>query len=307
MAVSDGFRQQAALLVRAIPLVAEERCFALKGGTAINLFVRDMPRLSVDLDLTYLPPEDRATALAHIDAAMKRIGNRIRKAIPGAKVTSARLKEANVVSKHFVELEGVTIKIEVTPVLRGCVYEPGMRRVSPRVEDQFGFAEIQVVSFADLYAGKLVAALDRQHPRDLFDVRDLLANEGIDDGIRKAFIAYLLSHNRPMTEVLAPARRDIAQEFERGLAGMTEDPVRLEELLQAREDLIAEIVGKMPDEHRRFLTTFEKGNPEWELLGIPQVERLPAVQWRLQNLAKTDPKKREQLIRNLLKALGIDE
>jgi predicted nucleotidyltransferase component of viral defense system len=222
----------------------EEKCFALKGGTAINLFVRDMPRLSVDIDLTYLPVEDRATSLAHIDAAMKRIGDRIRKGIPGAKVTSAKLKEANVVSKHFVDMEGVTIKIEVTPVLRGCVYEPEMRPVSARVEDQFGFAEIQVVSFADLYAGKFVAALDRQHPRDLFDVRDLLANEGIDDGLRKAFIVYVLSHNRPIAEVLAPARHDIAQEFERGFEGMTEKPVRLEDLLQAREDLVAEMLAR---------------------------------------------------------------
>lgn len=307
MAASDGFRRQAALLIRVVPLVAEERCFALKGGTAINLFVRDMPRLSVDIDLTYLPVEDWATSLGHIDAAMKRIAERIRKGIPGSRVTSARLKEANIVSKHFVELEGVTIKIEVTPVLRGCVYEPEVRAVSARVEDEFGFAEIQVVSFADLYAGKLVAALDRQHPRDLFDVRDLLANEGIDDGLRKAFVVYIMSHNRPLAEVLAPTRQDVAQEFERGFKGMTEAPVKLEDLLQAREDLIADIIGRMPDEHRRCLASFKKGKPEWGLLGIPHVEKLPAVQWRLQNLAKMDPKKREQLIENLLRALGIEE
>ena len=99
-------------------------------------------------------------------------------------MTSAKLKPENIVSKIFVEADGVQIKIEVTPVLRGCVYEPKTRSVSPAVEAQFGFAEIQVVSFADLYAGKLVAALDRQHPRDLFDVRDLLANEGIDDSAK---------------------------------------------------------------------------------------------------------------------------
>ncbi|MCS0462653.1 nucleotidyl transferase AbiEii/AbiGii toxin family protein [Rhizobium favelukesii] len=51
----------------------------------------------------------------------------------------------------------------------------------------FGFAEIQVVSFADLYAGKIMAALVRQHPRDLFDIRDLLAAEGISEAIRQAF------------------------------------------------------------------------------------------------------------------------
>ncbi|WP_436162846.1 nucleotidyl transferase AbiEii/AbiGii toxin family protein [Mesorhizobium sp. LjRoot246] len=65
--------------------------------------------------------------------------------------------------------------------LRGCVFAPETRHVSAAVEDRFGFAEIQVVSFADLYSGKIMAALDRQHPRDLFDIRDLLANEGIAD------------------------------------------------------------------------------------------------------------------------------
>jgi hypothetical protein len=107
---------------------------------------------------------------------------------------------------------------------------------------------VPLVSFPDLYAGKIVAALDRQHPRDLFDVRDLLANEGVSDELRRAFIVYILSHNRPMGEVLAPTRKDLRQEFEAGFAGMTEEPVTLEALYDAREALIAEVVGKMPAE-----------------------------------------------------------
>ncbi|MEO8595362.1 MAG: nucleotidyl transferase AbiEii/AbiGii toxin family protein [Candidatus Solibacter sp.] len=306
MPASEEYRRQAALLVRTIPLVATETCFALKGGTAINLFVRNMPRLSVDIDLTYLPIEDRASSLAEINAAMLRMADKIRAGIP-ARVTFGRLAGDNIVTKLFVEADGVQIKIEVTPVLRGCVYEPVVMSVSAAVEDQFGFAEIQVVSLADLYAGKLVAALDRQHPRDLFDVRDLLANEGIDETLRKAFVVYILSHNRPMAEVLAPARLDIEQEFTRGFAGMTEEPVKLDDLLQTREEFIAELVGKMPEEHRRFLISFKEGMPEWGLLGIPHAEKLPAVQWRVQNLAKLDTKKRQQLVAALRKALGIEE
>jgi predicted nucleotidyltransferase component of viral defense system len=307
MPVSEEYRRQAVLLVRAIPLVAEETCFALKGGTAINLFVRDMPRLSVDIDLTYLPIADRASSLSKIDAAMRRLAERITAGIRGARVTPGKLRGENVVNKHFVEADGVEIKIEVTPVLRGCVYEPETRSVSPRVEEQFGFAEIQVVSFADLYGGKLVAALDRQHPRDLFDVRGLLANEGIDGTLRKAFVVYTVSHDRPMAEVLAPTRLDIAQEFERGFAGMTDQPVMLNDLLKAREEFIANLVGRMPEEHRRFLISFEKGEPEWGLLDIPHAEQLPAVQWRLYNLAKVDPKKREQLVEDLRRALQVAE
>jgi len=305
MAVSEEYRRQAALLVRTLPLVAEETSFALKGGTAINLFVRDMPRLSVDIDLTYLPVADRVRSLAGINTAMLRLGDRIREGLRGAHVTSARLKGENVVNKHFVEEDGAQIKIEVTPVLRGCVYEPETRTVSPQVEDQFGFAEIQVVSFADLYGGKLVAALDRQHPRDLFDVRDLLANEGIDATVRKAFVVCILSHNRPMAEVLAPARLDVAQEFTRGFAGMTEQPVTLDDLYKTREEFIADLIGNMPEEHRRFLISFEKGKPDWRLLDIPHAEQLPAVQWRLHNLAKIDGKKRELLVEALSRALRV--
>jgi len=307
MPASKQYRRQAALLISVLPFVAEETCFALKGGTAINLFVRNMPRFSVDIDLTYLPLADRKTSLAEIDAAMTRIAEHIQKGIPGVRVTSSKLKEEGIISKHFVELDGVRIKIEVTPVLRGCVYEPEKRSVAEAVEAAFGFAEIQVVSFADLYAGKLVAAFDRQHPRDLFDVLDLLANKGISDELRKAFVVYILSHNRPMAEVLAPTLQDITQEFARGFEGMTETPVTLKELLKAREDLIAELVGKMPAEHRRFLVSFKRGKPEWQLLGIPHIEKLPAVQWKIQNLAAMDPEKRQQRIENLLKALEIED
>lgn len=281
MAINDNYRRQVALLIRTLPSVAEKEVFALKGGTAINLFVRDLPRLSVDIDLVYLPVEDRAESLAEICAALKRIAARIVKANPGTRVIE-RLYEG-AVTKLEVRSEGVQILIEVTPVLRGTVYEPEVRRASPAVEEQFGFAEIQVVSFSDLYAGKIVAALDRQHPRDLFDVRHLLANEGINDDLRRAFVVYMLSHGRPMSEVLAPTRKDISDEFLRGFQGMTDMPVTRQELERAREALIADIVGKMPQEHRQFLISFERGSPDWNLLGVPGAAKLPAVRWRRQN------------------------
>jgi predicted nucleotidyltransferase component of viral defense system len=301
MAFRDIYRRQVALLVRILPYIAEESCFALKGGTAINLFVRDMPRLSVDIDLTYVPVAPRAASLAAIDAAMKRIVARVKKAMPSAQVTTAGSEGA--ITRLFVREGGVQTKIEVTPVLRGCVYGPKTRSVTKSVESAFGFAEIPVVSFADLYAGKIVAALDRQHPRDLFDVRDLLANEGIDDALRKAFIVYLLSHDRPMSEVLAPTRKDISDEFLRGFEGMTEQPVSRDELIAAREALIAEIVGKMPEPDRRFLISFERGAPDWTILSVPGAAELPAVKWRQQNLDKLPKERRAELVEALEKVL----
>jgi predicted nucleotidyltransferase component of viral defense system len=289
MAIADGYRKQVALLIQAVPFIAPEKEFALKGGTAINLFVRNMPRLSVDIDLTFVPVADRATSLKAIDAGMKRIADAITKGIRGVQLNESQPKGETCTTKLILRADDAQIKIEVTPVLRGCVYEPSMARVSQKVEEQFGFAEMPVVHFADLYAGKVMAALDRQHPRDLFDVRDLLANEGIDDMLRKAFIVYLLSHNRPMAEVLAPQRLDIAAEYSRGFEGMVESPVSLDDLLKAREDLIREIVGKMPEQHKEFLISVKKGEPDWSLLDLPGANELPAVRWKLENLAKLAP------------------
>ena len=305
MAFSEIYRRQVALLMRTLPLVAEEKSFALKGGTAINLFIRDMPRLSVDIDLTYLPVQPRAESLAAVTAAMKRIKDRVVRTIRGAQVTEGLHEGAT--NKLFIRADGVQIKIEVTPVIRGCVYDPKMRGVSETVQDAFGFAEIQIVSFADLYAGKIVAALDRQHPRDFFDTRDLLSNEGIDDDLRRAFIVYMLSHSRPMGEVLAPTRRDMTEDYTRGFVGMTETPVALTKLEAAREALIADIIGNMPQDHRRFLVSFERGEPDWKLLNVPGAPELPAVRWRQQNLDKVSADKRAALVANLKKALGLDE
>ncbi len=303
MPFSNIYRQQAALLVRTLPLVAEETCFALKGGTAINLFIRDMPRLSVDIDLTYLPLQSRKASLDEIAAALMRIAARVRETT-GAQTTESRSGPERALIKLFVRADGVQINMEVTPVLRGCVYDPEVRRVSPAVERAFGFAEIQLVSFADLYGGKIVAALDRQNPRDFFDVRDLLANEGIDDALRRAFIVYLISHDGRMSEVLAPKRKDIAAEFARGFDGMTDGPVVLEELTKAREVLIADIVGKMPEAHRQFLVSFKRGQPDWNLLGLEGAAELPAVKWRQQNLDKLEARERAAQVSRLEKVLS---
>lgn len=304
MPFSDLYRRQVSLLVRILPFVAQEECFALKGGTAINLFVRDMPRLSVDIDLTYLPVAPRPESLSAIDAALKRIAETAGSGSPAEEIIVMPPGQEGAVTKLQARNTDAQIKIEVTPVLRGCVYEPELRTVSPSVEDAFGFAEIHIVSFADLYAGKIVAALDRQHPRDLFDVRDLLANEGIDDALRRAFIVYLLSHGRPMSEVIAPTRKDITGEFARGFEGMTEEPVSLDELLDAREALIAKIVGAMPDKHRQFLVSFERGTPDWALLGLEGIADLPAVQWRQLNLDKLSAAKRADLVSRLEEVLA---
>ena len=301
---SEVFEAQVALLVRVLPYVATETCFALKGGTAINLFVRDLPRLSVDIDLVYLPIEDRETSLLGIRSALGRIAQKIRKAIPDSIVTDSANAAGTLV---IVRQRNAQIKIEVTPVLRGTVHPTDLRTVRPVVEEQFGFAEIQVVSFADLYAGKLVAALDRQHPRDLFDVQHLLANEGIDKTLYPTFLAYILSHNRPAHELLQPRLKDIRQAFEREFVGMTVSETSLNMLLATREQLVGEIRGRLDETSKLFLKSFHSLRPDWNLISPLSISSLPAIRWKLMNLERLqteNPEKYQAMLQELDAALS---
>jgi predicted nucleotidyltransferase component of viral defense system len=301
MPFNESYRKQVALLIRVIPIVAEETCFALKGGTAINLFFRDMPRLSVDIDLTYLPVKPYPESLAAIDAAIGRIATQVK-----AKIAKSTVAEGQPGSRThlLVRADGATTKIDVTPVLRGTIYDAETKSVTDKVEQQFGFAEIPVLSFADLYAGKIVAALDRQHPRDFFDTRDLYENEGIDDALRSAFVVYLESHKRPVHELLTARRKDMTLDYKRGFIGMTDETVTLDELLEEREILISDIVGNMPDGHKKFLLSFERGEPDWTLIGLPGAADLPAIKWRQDNLNKLTKEQRADLVAALEKVLS---
>lgn len=297
--------QQASLMIRAMPAVATEACFALKGGTAINLFIRSLPRLSVDLDLVYLPLQERDDSLAGINDALLRIAERMQRQIAGAEIHYVRTAETGLTYKLLVTRDGATIKIEPNLTLRGVLHPPEERALVSAAEELFEQAvTMRLVSMPDLYAGKLCAALDRQHPRDLYDVRLLLENEGISKDLLAAFVVYLASHNRPMHELLAPRRHDISEIFEREFVGMAREPVALESLIGAREQMIAEINLRLNDEHRRFLLSLKEGRPDWGLLPFDNVAALPAIQWKLQNIRNMSKAKREEQIEKLRNVLG---
>ena len=298
MAFRESYRKQVELLLQCLPHIAQEDDFALKGGTAINLFVRNFPRLSVDIDLTFLPVLPRAESIAAVNAGMTRVALRLRQYLNGVRV-SEHMTVEGILTRIIARRADVQIKIEINPVLRGSVYEPSVMGVCEKVEAEFGFAEIKVVSHADLYAGKLVAALDRQHPRDLFDVRDLLAIDGLNDDLRRAFIVYLISHDRPMAEVLSATPKEIRGEYERGFVGMTEEEVSLGALLAAREQMTDSLISDMPHDHRKFLIAFERGQPEWDLIGLPAAKDLPAVRWRQINLDGLPRERRDALVARL--------
>ena len=283
--MNEIYLQTARLLTRVAPLVLVDDTFALKGGTAINLFVRDMPRLSVDLDLV-LPDHTlpRELALQRITDAIHQSVARLKK--QGFQTDVPASGEAGG-TKLLVRQGAIQVKIEVNFVLRGTVHPVRMATLTPTARDALqADLEIPVVSVEDVYGGKLVAALDRQHPRDLFDVMQLFAHGGITAGIRRAFVVYLASHNRPVHEVLFPPMRDIGQEFERSFVGMTAEPVELEALLAARDRMVRELQHGLTANERRFLLALVAGKPEWSLLDVPHLEFLPGLQWKLRNLER---------------------
>lgn len=293
------YYKQVQLLLEVLPYVSNEESFALKGGTAINMFVRDMPRLSVDIDLMYLPIEDRQTSLQRIAQSFERMARSIESSIRGAKVYRLAQRGDETLFKLQVEKNGVRIKIEASPVTRGTVREPSVLNVSPRVEEEFGFVETNVVHLDDLYAGKLCAALDRQHPRDFFDVRGLLDNEGISDTLMDVFIVYLISSNQPISKLLQPNLIDIERIYAEQFVGMPIAPMPLEVLEATRVELIRTIHSKLTQNHCDFLIGFKAGNPEWSLLPLEGIEELPSVKWKMLNLEKMQKAKKAEAIQKL--------
>jgi predicted nucleotidyltransferase component of viral defense system len=280
---AERYIAQVELLVRTLPYFAEEIIFALKGGTAINLFNRDLPRLSVDIDLTYLPVKDRPESLTEINEAMDRLCESISSGIRGAQ--AYRIPGAGGGATRLqVRHRSAEIKIETSPVTRGVVHEPERRMVIDAVEEAYGFAEMQVVAFEDLFGGKLHAALDRQHPRDLFDVTLLYENVGLTDGLFRTFLVYVASSGRPAHELLDPRRHSLDAPYAHEFEGMTRRAVSIRELHETREQLIRDIHSRLDESAQRFLLTLHNAEPDFQTIGLPKAGELPAVRWKLHNL-----------------------
>jgi hypothetical protein len=292
----EEYQQQVELLVRTLPFIAKHDEFALKGGTAINLFYREMPRLSVDIDLTYLPLEDRAVALKGIDATLDAIREDIQSSLKS--VRASRIAGGDNGDTRVLVRDGrVAVKIETSPVGRGTVHPPRTMVVSDAVADQFGFAEMPVVAFEDLFGGKLHAAVDRQHPRDLFDVKLLYENEGLTDALFGTFLIYVASSGRPPHELLKPSIIGIDEMFAREFEGMTIEPVSLNDLKATREQLFKDLLARLDDNAMRFLLSLHDTEPDFDAIGLPQAAELPAVKWKLLNLTKlkeANPEKHAQ-------------
>ncbi|WP_422007509.1 nucleotidyl transferase AbiEii/AbiGii toxin family protein [Roseivirga pacifica] len=283
----DQYKRQVDLLLQVLPEVAKEDCFALHGGTAINLFVREMPRLSVDIDLTYIPIEDRQTSLENISAALIRIKGKVEKAIPTVSIVH---QTANL--KLQISNQGAQIKIEVNPINRGVLNTPETLTLCDQAQEEFdAFCEVPVVPFSQLYGGKICAALDRQHPRDIFDVKLLLDNEGLTEKIKPGLILTILSSKRPIHELLNPHLLDQQTAMTNQFEGMTAEPFSYEQYKTTRQELIKAVQQTLDDQDKQFLLSFSNGEPDWSIYPL---QEFPAIQWKLQNLEALKAKSPEK-------------
>lgn len=304
--MNEEYRRRVELLLDITPRVFGEPDFAMKGGTAINLFIRDVPRLSVDIDLVFVPKEvPREEALARIKAALTRIGTELMRA-PGVDVSLSQ-RGGNEV-KLLVSRAGYQVKVEVNTVFRGTVF-PVLDSTPTQVATDLFKREvrIKILDPDELYGSKLVAAMDRQHPRDLFDVMTLVGQGGITPRMRRAFVIYLAGHNRPIGELLTPNRYPLDDLYASDFVGMTTAAVSIDKLLRAREQLFLELPASLDASERQFLLSLKKGEPQWGLLGIPGIEGLPALQWKLANVRRlkdSNPNKHAKMLAVLREKLG---
>lgn len=306
--ISSTYKAQVNLLLQVLPYVAKEKIFALKGGTAINLFVRDMPRLSVDIDLTYLPLDSRVDALRTIQEGLTRIKADIEKNIPDIKVHTVPLNGETDV-KLNIQFKNAQIKIEVNTITRGNVFPTQLMQVIDSVQDEFGkFAAINVVALAELFGGKICAAIDRQHPRDVFDVKLLLENEGLTDEIWEGVKIGMISHYKPINELLSPILKDQKSAFDNQFAGMTSVAFTYDDYENTRTTLNDTIQQRLTDGDKRFLLSFEMGEPDWKLFPHPVLKDLPAIRWKLLNIQKLkneNPTKHDLMVSDLKMTLGL--
>jgi predicted nucleotidyltransferase component of viral defense system len=283
-----------------LPFIAEEKIFALKGGTAINFFIRDLPRLSVDIDLTYCPVEARDLTLEKSNQAFSRIIDKLKSRL-GVHIVLQKDKRGDFISKIDVQSKNAQIKIEPNFVFRGTIYPVCEVEAQPRVVEKLErTVKMQLLSLEDLYAGKLCATLNRQHPRDLFDMKLLLENEGLSDETRTAFVVYLASDSRPMNELLNPNIQDFSVGYKSEFSGMTDMVIGTEELMSIRDYLCKNIVNMLSDNEKQFLLSLVNMQPKWDLLTLPvDIKELPSIKFKLMNLEKMESKKRQKYLNTL--------
>lgn len=297
---SRKYKGQVRILLKILPIISKQTDLALHGGTAINLFQLNMPRLSVDIDLTYLPVEDRDTSLTNIDKILSEIKQSIEHTFPEFMIAHKKQE-----TKLIISSTEAFIKVEVNQIKRGCYANPKRMTLCSKAQHEYNsFCQIQMVEIGHLYGGKICAALDRQHPRDLFDISYMLKKGGFSNTIKKGFLFYLISSNRPIKEMLFPLLKDQENALENQFQGMSEQEFTYEDYIEIREKLIREVQQSLTASDKEFLLSIEAAQPNWDIYDFSY---FPAVEWKLRNIKQLkvkDPKKHNSLYHELKENLG---
>jgi predicted nucleotidyltransferase component of viral defense system len=288
--MNPAYVQTVNLLLDIAPTVFQTPRFAMKGGTALNLFVQDLPRLSVDIDVVFINHlADRDTALEEIAQEIQRIETAIAKM--GYETRTRKVHGGDEVKLDIFSAEA-KVKVEVNFVFRGTVLPVQTRALSEKTQTLFSKnIQIPVLSPSELYGSKLVAAMDRQHPRDLFDVLKMYESHGLNQEILDCFVVYLAGHNRPIHEVLFSKPHPMEETFKNEFVGMTSEPINLNALLNTQQRLMTELPQVLNQNHRNFLLSLVNATPDWSLLPFNHVQDMPAIKWKLQNLNNLKSKK----------------
>ena len=298
--MKDRYRKQVALLIRIMPSVYKIKEFAVHGGTAINLFHRNLLRYSVDIDVTYIPIEDRQQSLASINQKLLEVKKNIEKTIPGVVV-----KHKPDVWKLLCTLGDATVKIEVNATKRGIIGDVVELPLCEKARNEFSMGcKARTVSFSQLYGGKITAALSRQHPRDLFDCK-YMELQSFDD-VKNGFMLCLLGSDKPIIESLQPHDIDQTEALENQFQGMTETPFGYEDYLESRTALLSLVNVGLTITDKEFLLSFEQGEPDWNKCCAGDLSQYPSVQWKLLNIGKlkeSNPVKFEQGVNKLRRYL----
>lgn len=278
--MDDIYRRQVALLIRIMPSVFRIKDFAVHGGTAINLFYKNMPRYSVDIDLTYIPITDRRTSIDVINTHLTQLKQMIERTVPGIKVV-----HKPDVLKLQCSYEGAMVKIEVNGTKRGIIGATGDHMLCARAQNEFQMGcKARIVSFSQLYGGKITAALSRQHPRDLFDCKYMEIDNFKD--VKDGFMLCLLGSDKPIIESLRPNSIDQTEALEKQFAGMSDVPFSYADYEDARINLVKMVNDNLDSADKDFLLSFEVGNPIWNLCCAGDLSAYPSVRWKQQNIIK---------------------
>lgn len=273
----DVYKEQVGLLLHILPLIYKEKNFAVHGGTAINLFVQNMPRYSVDVDITYVPIEDRETSLKKINEKLHAISDAIKQAVPGVKIKA-------VPEKLLCMRSTYTVKIEVNAIQRGLIGDCIEMPLCEKAQQEFElFCKARLVSISQLYGGKIGAALARQHPRDLFDFKYMNVTQL--EKVKQGLIYNILSSQKPIVELLSPHPIDQKNALENQFAGMTNVPFNYEDYEQTRQKLVAFVNSGLNDEDKKFLIAYENGEPLWNTSPY-RFQHFPSIQWKQVNIHK---------------------